>query len=118
MQLRKKDSKHPQERPARATRVGRTVAEKAKKPSARPSADLAESVQRDKILPESQPAPEVFENGRIPERIIGATIDKGQMFFLIKFIDDSKCELVLAKDANIKCPQTVIAFYERHLTWK
>ncbi|CAO2600586.1 Chromobox protein homolog 5 [Lemmus lemmus] len=46
-----------------------------------------------------------FERGLEPEKIIGAT--------------DScdEADLVLAKEANVKCPQIVIAFYEERLTW-
>lgn len=54
---------------------------------------------------------------QIPERIIGATKFNEKMFFLFKWVDDDLCVLIAAKEANIKYPQTVIEFYEKHLTW-
>jgi len=46
-----------------------------------------------------------------PEKIIGATNEPGELFFLIKW------KLVAAKEANVKIPQVVIKFYEDRLNW-
>jgi Chromo shadow domain len=58
-----------------------------------------------------------FKRGLLAEEILGATIKGGEYKFLMKWKDSNVADFVLTKDANIKCPSVVIAFYEKHLQW-
>lgn len=65
----------------------------------------------------AEPKKNGFARGMQPSRILGASDSSGQLMFLMQWKNSDKAELVPAKEANVKCPALVIAFYEERLTW-
>ncbi|XP_018308648.1 uncharacterized protein [Mycetomoellerius zeteki] len=52
------------------------------------------------------------------DKILGSADDNGKLMYLMQWKGTDAVDMVSANEANAKCPQIVIRFYEERITWK
>ncbi|KAL6266976.1 chromobox protein homolog 5 [Pogonomyrmex barbatus] len=58
-----------------------------------------------------------FKRGLEADKILGSADDNGELMYLMQWKGTDAVDMVSAKEANAKCPQIVIRFYEDRITW-
>lgn len=74
-------------------------------------------IKNDKIPEINKSEIKGFDRGLVAEEILGAIEGRTDIMFLIRWKGTTTCDLVPRKEANQKCPQVVIQFYQSRLKW-
>lgn len=78
--------------------------------------DDVEKLQKHKNITEDN-RPRGFDRGLEPAKIVGATDASGELMFLMMWKGCDEADLVPAVEANVRCPNIVIDFYQNKIPW-
>ena len=113
---KKEDSKKKDKNPVKKEPENKSDSIKKKRSNGDATSN-SNSSKKTKCDSDEESKPVGFARGLKPAKIMGATEVDGQLKFLMAWDGTDNTEMVLAKEANVKCPQLVIDFYEERLTW-
>ncbi|KAM0728277.1 Chromobox protein-like protein 1 [Formica fusca] len=80
-------------------------------------AHLDEMSNQKKVTEDDKIRTDGFKRGLEADKILGSADDNGELMYLMQWKGTDAVDMVPAKEANIKCPQIVIRFYEDRLAW-
>lgn len=75
-----------------------------------------EKIEKQKHIIEDN-RPRGFDRGFEPDKIVGATDATGELMFLMMWKNCKEADLVPARQANVKCPEVVLKYYESKKPW-
>lgn len=78
--------------------------------------DTTEKREKQKDITEDN-RPRGFDRGLEPSKIVGATDASGELMFLMMWKGCDEADLVPALEANVRCPNIVIDFYQNKIPW-
>ncbi|CAG9865397.1 unnamed protein product [Phyllotreta striolata] len=80
-----------------------------------PATEEADKAKRKNVQEDGRPRG--FDRGLEADKIVGATDASGELMFLMMWKNCREADLVPANQANARCPDVVIRYYEDKKQW-